>query len=140
MPFSGWFMLCCGAKLLWSGRLCPFWTRPPFLPVDMHIFTNCVILFRVTCGMFITLPHIFFFLFSPLLCVNSGGFVSCTNAWFHCDFLFLKWLMLPMLYPIIGPFIFRAFMLSCSFSVRWPFAWSFKMFSLHLDNSTTKVY
>ena len=40
-------MLCYRGNPLQSIRLCTFWARPPFVPMDMH-FASCAMSFRVT--------------------------------------------------------------------------------------------
>ena len=67
MRFSSLLMLCYGAKLLQSGRLCPFGAKPPFVPVAMHNLAKCAMLNRVTCWMLILLLFISFFLLPPAL-------------------------------------------------------------------------
>ena len=104
---SSWLMLCYRGNLLHFIWLCPLWARL-FLPISMHNFTVCAVSFRVT-SWFITLPLMYFFLFTffPHSCFSSRGCLSCNSVHCPCNFLFLIWLLLPMLFPIIGPFIFR---------------------------------
>ena len=109
MRFRSWLMLCYRGDLLQSIRLCSFWTRPYFVPMAIHNFTSCALWFRVICWTFITLPIIFFLSFHlsvPALC-QFQWFLSCDRVWIPCNFIFLMWLSLLMLSPIIGPLIFR---------------------------------
>ena len=39
--------------------------------------------------------------------INWNSWLICNRAWFLCNFHFLMWLLLLMLHPLIGPFIFR---------------------------------
>ena len=48
---------------------------------------------------------LFTFLFQ--LCISSRGCLSCNRVQYPWNFLFLMCLLLPVLCPIIGPFIFR---------------------------------
>ena len=49
---------------LQSIRLCPFWSRPPFVPIEIHSFTASAMLFRATCWMCTFLQIIYFLLFN----------------------------------------------------------------------------
>ena len=90
-------------SLLQSNILWPFWSRPFFVPVEMHSFAICLVSFRVTCWMFVILLlacfHFLNFLFQ--LCITLTDCLSCNKVQVSCNFLFLMWLSLWMLYPII---------------------------------------
>ena len=47
------------------------------------------------------------FTFPFQLCIKFWDGFSCIIVWFPCDFLFMMWLLLWMLCPVIGSFIFR---------------------------------
>ena len=81
---------------------------PPFFPVVMHSFVSCVVSFRVTCSLFSILLLISFFLFYISIPVQNKPQRSVLHqSLVPCNFLFLIWLSLPVINPIIGPFIFR---------------------------------
>ena len=82
-----------------------FCMRLPFVPMTTHNVASCAVSFRVTCWTLITLPLIYFFLLF-LLC--SGLALSFDRVHFSHNFLLFIWLLLPVLLPISGPFIFRA--------------------------------
>ena len=51
--------------------------------------------------------HLFLFTILFQFGVSSRGCLHCSRVWSSCNFLFLMWLSLPMLCPIVRPFIFR---------------------------------
>ena len=86
-----------------------FLARLPFVPMDMHIFTSCAMSFRVTCWCLSLSTHLYLSLHLslPYLCQPERGCPSCDKRLLPCFFLFLMWLSLLMLFPIIEPFLFR---------------------------------
>ena len=84
-------MLCYKCNLLHSIRLCPFWERPPFMPMDMHSFAGCVLSFRVTCWLFTILQLIYFFLFTfPFQhSIRLRCWLSNSRVQSLCNFFFL---------------------------------------------------
>ena len=70
---------------------------------------SCVVSFRVTCWLIIILWLIYFLLstFPFQLCISLSDYLIYNKAQFLCNFHFLIWLLLWMLLPVIGPFIFR---------------------------------
>ena len=64
--------------------------------------------FRVTCYVFIILPHNYFhmFIFPFLPYVNWNGWLIYNKVLFLCNFHFLMWSLLLMPHTLIGPFIF----------------------------------
>ena len=89
-----------GYVLFWQDHIC----------VKSHgQLCQFAVSFWVTCWVFITLVPIHFFCFDSLflLCISSRGCVKYDKFQFPCNFLFLMWLSLLMLCPIMGPFIVR---------------------------------
>ena len=74
-----------------------------------HNFGDGVVLFRVTCWMFVTLQLTYFlpFTFQIKLCINLSNCLSCSRVQFPCNSLFLMQLLIWMWQPLIGPSIFR---------------------------------
>ena len=147
-------------------RLFPLWARYPSVPVAMYNFANCAVSFIVTYWMFMTLPLIYFCFFAFLCshCVSSRGCPDVTRVWFLCNFLFLVWLLLLMLCPIIRPSIFQVYEVPVSCCGIWSgsmhkvhiashelqavafmlhemaFQLSIMVVALYLDRSTAKAY
>ena len=103
-------MLCHRNNLLQSIRLCPSGAGPPFMPVDRHNFASCAVFseWHVECLPFsISFIYLFIFTFPFHHGIPFGDYLNCGSVHSPCNFLFLMWLSLQMLHPIIGPFIFR---------------------------------
>ena len=101
-------------------RSCPLQARPIFVPMATPNYSDCVISFRVTCWLFITLPLTCFLLsnFPFQLCVNWNHYLICNRAQFLYNFHYLMLLLLQMPCPLIGPFIFRV--LVCHYQLLYP--------------------
>ena len=86
-----------------------FCARPISVSMATHNCGDCVMSFRVTCQLFITLLPTYFLLytFSFQLCINRSGYLICNRTPFLCNFHFMMWLLLLMQHPVIRPFIFR---------------------------------
>ena len=69
----------------------------------------------------------FFFTFLSLLSISSRGCLSCNRVQFPCGFLFLMWLLLPMLCLIFGAFIF-----SPGVSISCCGTWCHSMFNIQI--------
>ena len=102
--------------------------------------------------------------FLTLLCISYRGFLSSARVLFPHEFLFLIRLSILMLYPMIGPFIFKALgfpspvvapglvlctrhLLSCrnswlqhSCCIKWTFTCLVRCFALHLDSCMSRTY
>ena len=96
-------------SLLQSVISCPFQVRPIFVQTDMHNFVTCVSSFRMRSLMFIILliTYLSLFIFLLQLYINFGYSLSCNRVQVPCNFIFLVWLSLWMLCPVLGPFICR---------------------------------
>ena len=97
---SSWFIFCYKGNPLQSIMLCPFCSRQPFVPMDMHNFPamQCHSKWHVKCLPFSS----FHFSFQP----SIRGCPNYSTVQSPCDFLFLIWFSLQVLCPIVGPFIF----------------------------------
>ena len=84
-----------------------FGQDPNFMPMDMHNFANCIVAIRVTA--LSSQAHIicFFSIFLSSYASTSETVTIATEVQFPCNFLFVIWLSLQMLPPVIEPFIFR---------------------------------
>ena len=105
---GSWLLLCYKYNLLQSIRLCP-------LQQD-HLCANGLaqpcqftMSLRVTWWMFTILLFLYFLLYAFLYqcSISSRCFPNCSRVQSTCCFLFLTWLPLPVLFPIIGPFNLR---------------------------------
>ena len=78
-------------------------------------FGDCVMSFRVTCWLYITLQPTFFLLsiFPFQLYINWNSYLICNRVHFPCSFHFMMWLLLQMPHLLIGPFIFRDLICHC---------------------------
>ena len=138
-----------------------FLGKANFMPMATPNCRKCVMSFRVTCWLFITLLPTCFLL-SPFpfqFYINWNSYLICNRVQFLCNFHFMMWLLLQMPCPLIGPFIFRVLVCPCqlmhpglvlcvwlilpckSFRLcKMAFHLSGKVVALHVDNSIAKAY
>ena len=79
------------------------------LATPTPLYGDCVLSFRVTCWLFITLPPTCFLLsvFPFQLYVNGNSYLICNRVQFSGSFHFLMWLLLQMSHLFIWPITFR---------------------------------
>ena len=70
LRYSSWLMVCYRGNPLQSIRLCPFWTRPSFVPMVMYNFAGCVISFSDKLNVYHSPAHLHlsFHLSLPVQC------------------------------------------------------------------------
>ena len=87
-----------------------FGQKPSFESMAMPNFTSCSMSFKVTCWLCTILQLIYFFPFIFLFQCSTSfrKYLTCSRVWCLCAFLFLMWLLLPMLAPS-SEFIFSWF-------------------------------
>ena len=104
-------MLCYRGSVLQSCQILSFLGKT-ILHVCGHTqfhWLCCVIQSNILT--FITFLLIYFLLFAFLspLCVSSRGLLSCDRVQCPRNFLLLMWLLVLVVHPSMGPFIFRDF-------------------------------
>ena len=102
-----WTFLCIRCTQIWLIKSCVLGRAEVCASGNAYLVV-CVILFRMKCWPSIIHMLIYFTLFHFLLWVCISRRIS-----FHCGVLFVLWLLLWMLFPITGLFIFSVLICPC---------------------------
>ena len=108
LRYSSWLSLCYRCNLLQSIRLCPFWARSSLCQWTCTNLLACHVIHSEMLNVSHSPTHFFSSFYLSLPAHHQLGQVSqLQQSQSPCDFLFLMWLLLQMLYLIIRFFILR---------------------------------